>query len=288
MKTKIFTILACVLIAWTGVSAQSAKPFTRWGVGLEIFSTTGFGLEVGTQLNSHFSLRGGISMFPYSYTHPIEVDVDPSMTQWINDELDANPTIRQDLKTSGVLPSGDAKDINPEVDLKFGLGLVNGKLLVDYYPFKKASFHLTAGAYFGKNKFINFEGKMKQAAAVLNVLEKNNITLSEDPFISGPDDEHGNPTYTLGARDIMDVNAAIKTNTVKPYVGLGFGRAVPKHRVGASFELGAMFWGSPEITSTNRNIKNFIDAEAGEAADMLKKFTIWPVMSLKLTVRLTK
>lgn len=37
------------------------------------------------------------------------------------------------------------------------------------------------------------------------------------------------------------VEAALKTNAVKPYVGLGFGRSVAHSRVGVKFELGAMF-----------------------------------------------
>jgi hypothetical protein len=39
----------------------------------------------------------------------------------------------------------------------------------------------------------------------------------------------------------------MKVNAFKPYVGIGFGRAVTKHRVGVQFDLGVQFWGRPGI-----------------------------------------
>ena len=42
------------------------------------------------------------------------------------------------------------------------------------------------------------------------------------------------------------VSADLKVRSVKPYVGLGFGRPIPRRRVGFRFELGALFMAVPK------------------------------------------
>ena len=42
-----------------------------------------------------------------------------------------------------------------------------------------------------------------------------------------------------------NVSGGLKVSGFRPYLGLGFGRAVPKKRVGVMFELGVQFHGKP-------------------------------------------
>ena len=42
-------------------------------------------------------------------------------------------------------------------------------------------------------------------------------------------------------------------NTIKPYLGIGIGRTIPKNRVGVRFELGMVYQGKYSLSSPNIN-----------------------------------
>jgi hypothetical protein len=68
---------------------------------------------------------------------------------------------------------------------------------------------------------------------------------------------------------------------------LGFGRAVPKNRIGVQFDLGALFHGTPKLTSGNSEVQKLLDAEInGNIVNIMEKVKIYPVMSLKITYRI--
>ena len=92
----------------------------------------------------------------------------------------------------------------------------------------------------------------------------------------------------IGANELGNVDAFVKINKVKPYVGIGFGRAVPKHRLGLDFDLGVMFHGTPKIDSSNGNISDALndELESSGLTDILEEITIYPVMSLRLVGRI--
>ena len=278
MKNRLFSVLLCGTIAFTSVSAQEdIKAFQHLGIGLELFSTTGFGLELATPLNSHFTLRGGISLFPYKFSDKFEMEGASNILNEVDQVINDNPAVKSELANIGITR---ASEINTSPEVTLSLGLVNGKILLDFYPSKRGAFHLTGGAYIGKSALLGMDVDMNQAVRVFNIMEKHGvIDFLDDPFMDG---------YDFTVRDLSNVNAALSIKSVKPYLGIGFGRAVPKRRVNVNFELGALFWGTPEITSKNQNIQKFIDAqmeEMGDMSDLLKKFTIYPVMSLKINFK---
>ncbi|MFG6342093.1 MAG: hypothetical protein K1V70_08085 [Alistipes sp.] len=82
------------------------------------------------------------------------------------------------------------------------------------------------------------------------------------------------------------VSADLKVRSVKPYVGLGFGRPIPRRRVGFRFELGALFHGSPKIVSKNLMEENF--DELNDVNKFLRDFSIYPHLNFQVTVRLLK
>lgn len=97
---------------------------------------------------------------------------------------------------------------------------------------------MTAGAYFGSSTIVkayNRENGILKDLADYNAMapESEQIGYELGDYLLKPDAE-GN------------INAKIETAAFKPYVGLGFGRAVPNKRIGFMFELGCMFWNSPE------------------------------------------
>lgn len=83
------------------------------------------------------------------------------------------------------------------------------------------------------------------------------------------------------------VEAALKTNAVKPYVGIGFGRSVAHSRVGFKFELGAMFHGNPKIeATTGKIVEEAIDQDLSRFNKFLKNFKAYPVLNFQLSYRI--
>jgi len=269
-----FIIALCMTMFHTVVAQNEILPFKRYSLGVEFVSTTGVGLEIATPIASKFALRAGISMFPFNYKLTRNISIADNMKSRITTAM-SNPGTNAALSQAGLPTSLDA--VNKKMDLTASLGLVNGKFLVDFYPGITSSFHLTAGLYVGKEKLLDVEGKLKQMTQVLDVIEKNGTNLWSEVYTETKD-------YQLMAKDLMEVNGAFVINGVKPYIGLGFGHAVPKRRVGLSFDLGAFYMGAPKAKSDNANVQNMLDYESGAFADLLKNLSWCPTMSLKINI----
>jgi len=246
------------------------KAFKNLGIGLE-FSSTGLGLELTTPLNSFFALRGGLSLLPLKFNTTMDMPMDDSILQEVQNKIDADPDVKAELAKLGIT---QAVQINSNADMTAALGLVNGKLLVDFYPLKR-KFHLTGGFFVGKSDLVSITGKLAQAAEVFTVMENHGY----DDFSDFMDE------YNITFRDIKDINAALTVSSIKPYLGFGFGRAIPKRLINVKFEMGALFWGTPELTSKNKNIQELIDGELGGMNDVMKKLSVYPVISLKVNFK---
>ena len=75
-------------------------------------------------------------------------------------------------------------------------------------------------------------------------------------------------------------------NMISPYVGIGFGRAVPQRRVGISLDIGAYYKGSPDVMLEATNLlRNNVNNEQ-TIEDAISFIQWWPVVSLRLAVKL--
>ncbi|NDV45551.1 hypothetical protein D0T49_00595 [Paludibacter sp. 221] len=281
MKRKFILFLACALFLNANLFSQErVKAFSHLSVGVEA-GTTGFGLNVATTLSKNFALRGGIVMLPLSYSTGFDMDFDQSTLDLIDQTIADYPVVGTVLQSKG-LPTTSA-EIETELNATAKLGLINGKLLVDYYPWAKASFHLTTGLYFGSNHLIKVEGGFAdQTSEIIDVLEEykdvTGVYFDRMKIIEG---------YNIDIRDMKKVDASIGINALKPYIGLGFGRAVPLNRVGVQFDLGGFFHGTPALTSQNAEVQRLMNAElSGDIIDIMEKIKFYPVLSLKIVCRI--
>lgn len=194
--------------------------------------------------------------------------------------------IKKDIEIDN---DGDDNSYYDEIEAQFKLNKFDFKLLFDFYPIKNSSFHLTAGAFIGSSKFIN--------------------VTNTSPILKDPDD-YGTLGLHLGNKYVStdekgDVDINLKVNGFKPYLGIGFGRAVPKKsRVTASFDLGVQFWGKPGIYAMAADNKedlmlgnksemkftadDLTDADSEDlkdAFDIMEKITVYPVLNIRLTGR---
>ena len=257
-------ILLCVGIA--SVSAQKKEwqpsPLRHWSLSVGA-STAGAEIELATTLGHHFQLRAGVSALPYSLTVPYEMDFASAFE-------DVDPRF---LERVGV----DPQSIPNEVDITARLDMMNYKVLMNIYPFKKAGLHLTAGFYYGNDKLVTASTQMPQefldAANKVSDLDFEFAETNNAFLEAAPD----------GAFDVY-----VKTKKMKPYVGVGFGRAVPKRRLGLNLDFGFMFHGTPEIGSSNPEFAKAVNDMLAEEelTEAFNQFDIYPVLSIRLIGRL--
>ncbi len=107
------------------------------------------------------------------------------------------------------------------------------------------------------------------------VPEENQIGVELSDYLLKPD-EKGN------------VESSIQVNGIKPYLGVGFGRAVPrKNRVGFMVELGCQFWGTPKVYNSDHQVKSEdLDGDDDGIAKVLSKIKVYPVISFRLCGRI--
>lgn len=255
MKKLFF--LCAFLMACVSLSAQESskrEAFSNLGISLN-GSTSGVGFTLSTPLAKHFVLRAGyqFSYLSYGYTYK---DFDP------------------------VVVAGRSVEV-PDLDIEGKLNVGAAHAMIDYVPFKKGKgkFFITAGLFMGQSDLVTLDGQFDmnhpnikeiQQAGLLKEIQ---LELGDDMVCVGPD---GN------------MAAAIKVKGVRPYIGLGVGRAIPKHRFGFRAEIGAIFHGKPELVSANLIPNANGKGEINDFTNTLSKVVAYPHISLQLTYKLFK
>lgn len=247
---KLLIAIAAVLMS-VGVQAQDL--FNHLGVGLGV-GTTGISVDVAVPVTKFLTVRPGFNYFPnFSYSTDIDIHV---------------PSVASQL----------AGDIPSSIDIEGKTGLTTGKLLLDFYPSPMHGFHLTVGAYFGKSDVIKAynkeDGVLSKVVDWNSQNPSNQIGATLGDYLLTPD-AHGN------------VNACIKTKSFRPYVGIGFGRAIPKHFMNFAMELGCQFWGSPKVYCNDVELQEdkVGDGDEGGVIKTISKISVFPVLNFRFGFR---
>ena len=97
---------------------------------------------------------------------------------------------------------------------------------------KSSSFFVCGGAYFGGGKLIKIKGHSDELAELIKEGQEVGIEIGNYRI---PVDQNGN------------ISGGLKVSSFRPYLGLGFGRAIPKKRIGFMFEMGVQFHNTPKV-----------------------------------------
>ena len=136
----------------------------------------------------------------------------------------------------------------------------SGNLLVDYHPMG-GSFRVTAGMFFGSSDYIKgFNTK---------ALPESYHQAGVSYYIDG-DTSDMTKFYRIQSDDNGIVTGVFKTASVRPFIGVGFGSAVPKNRVGVAFDLGIEYIGGLDLRVDARNRKGDIENIAITTAGALQ------------------
>ena len=305
---KLLTLCGFALLSLSA-SAQLFEPHVGVGVGV---GTTGIAIDAGITLNDYLGLRGGVDIMPkFKVNKDIDLKTEDAnkklsqMTSQINElnqKLEAAGMQKVDLSQ---YPGGNLPE---RLDVQGKLDNTVGHVLIDIHPFK-TSFHLTVGAYFGKDEIISVYNKEDGFLKPINAYNQaiiNANSPSADPGVKQVVNQYnlkmigaelGDYFLAPNPADNGNVQAYAKVKKFRPYVGLGFGRAVPKGRIGCQFDLGVQFWGKPEIyiPTYNKTAGTYqyekIDGDkagddAGKVLKTISKISVYPVLNFRLIGRI--
>ena len=156
-------------------------------------------------------------------------------------------------------------DTESGIAYQFDIELDTFSLLLDWHPSADSGFRISLG---GINNGTNFSAKTTQTSG--------NITVGNSTFL---------------ASDIGTINAKVDYDSFAPYIGIGWGNAVDEAgRWSFSFDIGAMFTGSPDVSVRCTQVSaggaaqalcdQQADEEENELEDELGDFDVYPVVSI--------
>ncbi len=239
--------LAAAVLA-TSAFGTSAQFFNHLGVNVQA-GTNGITVEGVTNITNFVNLRAGVDYMPdFNITTDADVTID-------------NPN----------LPDGS---IYSTIDLNGSIKRTQGHVIFNVYPFPRSSFFIAAGAYFGGDKLIKINGHSDEIADAMKehpeYMTNAGVVIGD---VTVPFDSKGN------------VSGGLKVAKFRPYVGLGFGRALPKHRVNFGFELGVQIDCKPELYTDHGTLDTSAIEDDNTYQKIINNLKVYPVLSFKLQFR---
>jgi hypothetical protein len=158
-------------------------------------------------------------------------------------------------------------DFNTDLDISGQSVNVNANLnstvfdlMLEYHPTTNKAFKLVVGLSYLDNVGVN-------TLVLLN-------------------DDIGYGDLIIDNEEIGDIDITLDYTGIAPYLGFGFGRAVPKKRAGFSIELGAYYTGGPDVTIEASGMLENTSEEEQELEDNLSSYSWIPRAMMRLTIKL--
>ena len=281
MKTKIF-ILAILTVALgamnvyaQGETDKNDKLYTPDGLfnHLSIGISTGLsgsGIDVTMPVHRLITVRTG-----YSGLHFGDIKFKSINTA---EDLESYALVEDDAVRRAKMAD--------KIELAAKPNFWNVFLLAEIHPFTNESFHFTAGLYFGSKNFVHFRNTNEGALDFL--YDANNKVMDYNRAFNTNFSPIGLKfgDYIFTADENGNIDVMMKTNVVKPYLGVGVGKHIAQqHRLSFALDLGLIFWGSPKfILNNGKEIKS-----SGREAGITQVFSwlkAWPSLQVKVAYKI--
>ena len=269
-------ILFTMMIAATGAKAQNVDKlhaeeglFNHLSVGLS-YGTTGAGIDVAMPVHKLVSVRAGFSGWDIGNIKFKAINTATEITEMQMVEEDA-------IKRSQMVD---------KVELAIKPNFWNFYLLGEIHPFNNQPFYFSAGLFIGSQNFIHFRNTNEGGMGFLydanqKVEDYNRIFHTNYPPIGL---KFGN--YVFTADDNGNIDVRMKTNAVKPYVGIGLGQHFAKtHRVSLAIDAGLLFWGTPKFVLNNDVEINSTGDNSG-ITNILSWLKAWPNLEVRVAYKI--
>ena len=270
------TILIAMIFAATGAQAQDADKihakdglFNHLSIGLNT-GLTGAGIDVAMPVHKIVTVRAGISGWNIG---DIKFKAINTASEIISMQMVEEDAIRR-------------AQIVDKVELAANPNFWNFYLLGEVHPFKNQPFYFSAGLFVGSQNFVHFRNTNEGALGFLydanqKVEDYNRLYRTNYPPIGL---KFGDYIFTADENGNIDVR--MKTNAVKPYIGVGFGQHLAKtHRVSLAVDAGLLFWGTPKFVLNNGTEIDSSGRNSG-ITGALKWLKAWPNIQVRVAYKI--
>lgn len=235
-------------------------------VGINVGAgTEGISVGLAAPVTGFFELEAGVNVMPsFKLSGDLDVEVNTSsLPQVPNVQYPPESTIHAE-------GSFDRTTFNVKANL---------------YPFGGGTkFFIAAGLSIGGEKIAEVNGScddLRNFSQKLPTQElKNQFRQAVSANLAG---------YNLQFDENYNVQGDIRCKKVRPYLGLGFGRLVPKNRLGMRLELGCQFMDKLKVYQNDTEIdidKALEDAGEDDLSKFVKDLKIYPVVKFSFTGRI--
>ena len=265
---KKLMMVAVILLTSVG-SVMAQKEYKRGflnHVGINVGAgTEGISVGLAAPVTGFFELEAGVNVMPsFKLSGDLDVDVNTSsLPQVPNVQYPPEATIHAE-------GSFDRTTFNVKANL---------------YPFGGGTkFFIAAGLSIGGEKIAEVTGScddLRDFSQKLPTQElKDQFRQAVSANLAG---------YNLQFDENYNVQGDIRCKKVRPYLGLGFGRLVPKNRLGMRLELGCQFMDKLKVYQNDTEIdinKALEDAGDDDLSKFVKDLKIYPVVKFSFTGRI--
>ena len=263
-------LMMVAVILLTGVGSVMAQKEYKRGflnhVGINVGAgTEGISVGLAAPVTGFFELEAGVNVMPsFKLSGDLDVDVNTS-------SLPQVPTVT--YPTSATIHAEGSFD-RTTFNVKANL-----------YPFGGGTkFFIAAGLSIGGEKIAEVTGscdELRKFSQSLPTQElKNEFRQAVSANLAG---------YNLQFDENYNVQGDIRCKKVRPYLGLGFGRLIPKNRLGMRLELGCQFMDKLKVYQNDTEIdinKALEDAGDDDLSKFVKDLKIYPVVKFSFTGRI--
>lgn len=235
-------------------------------VGINVGAgTEGISVGLAAPVTSFFEVEAGVNVMPsFKLSGDLDVDVNTSsLPQVPGVQYPSSATIHAE-------GSFDRTTFNVKANL---------------YPFGGGSkFFIAAGLSIGGEKIAEVNGSCDQLREFSQNLPSQEL---KDQFRQAVSANLAG--YNLQFDENYNVQGDIRCKKVRPYLGLGFGRLVPKNRLGMRLELGCQFMDKLKVYQNDTEIdinKALEDAGDDDLSKFVKDLKIYPVVKFSFTGRI--
>ena len=263
-------LMMVAVILLTSVGSVMAQNEYKRGlfnhVGINVGAgTEGISVGLAAPVTGFFELEAGVNVMPsFKLSGDLDVDVNTSSL----------PQVPGVSYPSGATIHAEGSFDRTTFNVKANL-----------YPFGGGTkFFIAAGLSIGGEKIAEVNGscdELRHFSQNLPTQElKDQFRQAVSANLAG---------YNLQFDENYNVQGDIRCKKVRPYLGLGFGRLVPKNRLGMRLELGCQFMDKLKVYQNDTEVdidKALEDAGEDDLSKFVKDLKIYPVVKFSFTGRI--
>ena len=295
---------------------ESSADYWHWGntfkhldLALSL-GTSGIGIEVASPICEFAQVRIGYDLMPH-FRKKLTSGLMIGKEKPYKYDKDGYRVESNYDKVREMMYQKSGYDMKDHIDMTGKLTMQNFKFLVDIFPLSgNKNLHVTLGVYWGPSEYAKIESDpdFSETLACVNAYNKlyaaagdNDVikTYGTAGYLMGqftkytklPDGttvkSGDNYKMTGGSEEKVLISA--ETNSIKPYIGVGYEGVLSKKRRDIKFAVtgGLMFWGGAPSLYTAEGVNlvkdvSGIEGKSGSYVKLMSKLKAYPTIGVRI------